>query len=286
MGMIYSSTPLDARIHLELYKNIYVVREKWFRMNALERHIEICKFILTRRKDLQFSGQSSCAIRNISRIDKYDLRPNCISENRKHYDLICWRYGKRDSRAETIDGLSVASPERTICDLAKYDSPASLLVSINDCLNSKFFKKEDLLNELEAHKNRKWQNRIKGMLDYASDKCDSALETYAWIAIHEAGYKLPMQQVSIYDNRTFIGRVDMLWEIRNRKIVLELDGRIKYSNPDVIFDEKIREDCLREMGYKFIRATWKDVENGILLGKLENAKILKRRYHKKSILDL
>ncbi len=50
-------------------------------------------------------------------------------------------------------------------------------------------------------------------------------------------------------------------------VVLEFDGKVKYgslraarqSPEDVVFDEKKREDAVRDLGYQFVRMTWSDL---------------------------
>ena len=277
--MIYSTIQQDEIKYLQIAKNYYALSDDWLKKSEAEQHIELCQLVSSRRKDLMFTGHSACVLRGIPRLGKSEIRPHCISEKTKGSDFICWRHGLRDSNATRINGLLVASPARTICDLAKYDSISSLLVSINHCLCKSLFTKEQLSYELEMSPGKKWQSSIKRLLKVATGKCESPLETLAWIKIYRAGFILPEQQVNIYGNHSLIGRVDMYWKLLNRKIILELDGKVKYTDGKDIFAEKKREDNLREKGYEVIRATWKDVAGDQFIKKLERANIPKRRYH-------
>ena len=278
MAMIYSFIPLDEIKYVQVAKNYYSERDEWSKKSEAEQHIELYQLVSSRRKDLMFTGHSACILHGIPRLEKSENRPHCISEKTKGSDFICWRHGARDPNATMIKGLFVASPTRAICDLAKYDSLSSLLVSINHCLCNGLFTKEQLSSELEAFPKKKWQSSIKRLLKVATGKCESPLETLAWKKIYNAGFILPEQQVNIYNKHFLVGRVDMYWELTKRKIILELDGKVKYQESKDIFAEKKREDNLREMGYEIVRATWKDVENDQLLKKLEKVKIPKRRY--------
>ena len=285
--MIYSPTPLNEAKYVQVSRNYYAVHDEWKQMSEEQRHVELCRCVSKRRSNLIFTGLSACAILGIPRLDPFEMRPHVITDKIKGTDLICWRRGKLDPNSKIVDGMRVASPVRAVCDLAKYDTLESLLVSINHCLCKKLFTKKQILAEIASRKGMRWKNSLLKVLKHATEKCESPLETKAWLAIHRAGFALPKQQENIRSTEkrnALLGRVDMFWEVRKRKIILELDGKIKYINQDVLFDEKNREDSLRENKYDVIRATWADVENGTLIKKLEKLAIPKRRYRKMIIL--
>ena len=284
--MEYSSIRLDESKYIEVVENYYVLKEEWAKKLPEERHLELCECIARRRKVLIFTGQSACAIYGIPRLDPYEMRPHCITYKGKHADIICWRERSLDPKAKVVNGFLVASPIRVICDLAKNDSMHSLLASINHCLNKKLFSKEELLAEIDKAPRIMGKNKIKKVLKVASDKCESTLESLAWITINNEGFLLPEQQIKIYDKKKFIGRVDMCWKIKGRTIILELDGMIKYEDRDAFRLEKIREGKLYDCGHHVVRATWDDVISGVLLKRLEKEGIPKRRNFKHHILKL
>lgn len=41
--------------------------------------------------------------------------------------------------------------------------------------------------------------------------------------------------------------------------MVEFDGKVKYSDRDVLFAEKQREDRIRSLGYEVVRLTWSDL---------------------------
>jgi very-short-patch-repair endonuclease len=71
----------------------------------------------------------------------------------------------------------------------------------------------------------------------------------------------------------------MYWELPNRRVILELDGKMKYQTPNDIYKEKRREDTLRAMGFEVVRAVWADVISGALVKRLHEIKIPQRRYY-------
>ena len=84
---------------------------------------------------------------------------------------------------------------------------------------------------------------------------------------------LPEPQVDIHDARGFAGRVDFLW--REQRTIGEFDGRIKYgrlvpagrSPEDALWNEKLREDRLRDAGWEVARWTWADLSTPVTGGK-------------------
>jgi hypothetical protein len=62
-----------------------------------------------------------------------------------------------------------------------------------------------------------------------------------------------------------LARVDFCWE--GKRTIGEYDGKIKYGRllrpgqriEDVIFDEKVREDALRDLGWQIVRWLWRDL---------------------------
>jgi very-short-patch-repair endonuclease len=273
---------LDEAKYIVVAVHYYAEKSAWGLMTPEAQHVDLCACVAKRRKRLVFTGQSACAIYGIPRLDDFEMRPHCVSEKAKGTDFIRWRYGTEDPNAAILRGTWVVSPARAVCDLAKFDSPGSLLVSINYCLNKKLFTKGQLREEIARRPGRRWKNVLERLLRHATGQCESPLETIAWAALYEGGYKMPRQQVDFYEDHVHVARVDMYWKCRGRRIVFELDGKRKYSEPDVLFDEKVREDKLREMGFEVFRATWKDVYNGALIRKLTKMKIPKRRYFGKA----
>ena len=281
--MIYSKFPLQEQKNIEVVKNYYIPRTDWNNNTREDIHIDLCKSLSFRLNDLIYTGQSVCAILRIPRLSKIEIRPHCITYSKRGSKLICWRYTAFPVKTWLYDNLRIVSYERAIVDLAKYDSMESLLVSINHCLNKKLFTKEQLLDELNSHGNKRYKSKIIKVLSLANNKCDSPLETIAFIAIYKAGLLIPEQQFEIVDGKSFIGRVDMYWKVWKKRIVLELDGKIKYTDKDVLYAEKKREDKLRDMKIEVIRATWHDVESGRLVETLSNRGIPLRRYRKNNI---
>ena len=276
--MKYSNRVLPEEDYVRVAENYYALRSEWVAQTKEERHLDMCVCVAKRRKHLMLTGQSACVVLGIARVSPLEIRPHGISEKNRGADIVHWRIGAYDPKATKVKGLLVASAPRAICDLAKFDSTDSLLVSMNYCLHNNLFSKKQLYSEIEKRPGMKAQSSLLKTLKFATEKCESPLETIAWIEIYKAGFVMPQQQKNFYANHEHVARVDMYWETYNRRVILELDGKSKLNNENDLYYEKIREDKLREMGFEVIRAGWRDVQDGRLVKLLKKRMIPMRRY--------
>ena len=275
--MIYSSMALPEKEYIQIVPKYYALRSEWIKLSFRERLLSLCYCIAGRRKNFILTGPTACIVLGIAMLDRAEFRPHAICTTHKKSEFIYWHHRTKLPDITTVDGLLVVNAVTAIIDMTLFVTPESLLVSINDCLHNKVFSKEELLAELKRNARIKGCVRLERIIRFATDKCESPLETTAWIAIYKAGFVLPQQQVKISIGQGKSARVDMYWEFGGRKIILELDGRVKYDDGRVLYDEKIREDKLRVMGYEVIRCVWEDVHNGDLIQILANADIPRRR---------
>ena len=278
MVMIYSTNLLPKSSYIPIAKNYYAVRDEWTKMSKKERHLDMCACIAMRRKHLIFTGQSACSIYDIPRLDAFELRPNCTSKKIKGSDIIRWHHETHEPNTRKVKDFFVTSPLQAIFDLAKYDSPESLMVSINHCLFNKLFDLDEFASELTNRPGMIKIRLLRRLLRFANEKCESPLETTAWLALYKAGFVLPQQQVDIFANHKFVGCVDMYWELCGRKVVLELDGNIKYKMGDDLLAEKRRENNIRRAGCEVFRSEWNEVKSGEFAHMLEEIGIPKRRH--------
>jgi hypothetical protein len=100
--------------------------------------------------------------------------------------------------------------------------------------------------------------RAMRVVSFADGRADAVSESLARGLFAEVGLPSPKLQVPIYDRTGIIGIVDFLFE--TQRTIVEVDGRAKYRNhPDSLFQEKLREDRLREAGYEVTRLSWAEL---------------------------
>ncbi len=89
---------------------------------------------------------------------------------------------------------------------------------------------------------------------WPTGRAESPLESLGRVRFHEQGLPAPELQVVLGDADGVIGRVDHYWA--QHRTVAEADGALKYVERAALFEEKRREDRLREAGFEVVRYTW------------------------------
>ena len=122
-------------------------------------------------------------------------------------------------------------------------------------------------------------------MSFASELDESPFETKVQHKLYEAGVIIPVQQYQVMCQNKKRYRVDFLFKFKGRKIVLEADDLIKYSdNASERTNERQRESDLIREGYEIMRVMNHDSENGRFTQLLENYGIPKRRYYDKKLV--
>lgn len=98
---------------------------------------------------------------------------------------------------------------------------------------------------------------VRAALAMADAQIESPGESRTHLLLHSLG--LPVRLQVLIRDGSFAARVD--FEVVGLPVIVEFDGRVKYTDPQVLFDEKTREDRLRELGYEFVRLTWADLRD-------------------------
>ncbi|GAA1829641.1 hypothetical protein GCM10009836_04380 [Pseudonocardia ailaonensis] len=161
-------------------------------------------------------------------------------------------------------GLPVTSVARTVVDLARSLPFEQALVAADGSL----FAAETTVEALAAAAGRAvgWPGApaARRVLAEADGRSESPGETLSRLALVAAGLRPPELQWPV---RTRVGlvRTDFAWP--ERGVVAEFDGRVKYGRllrpgqdpGDAVFEEKVREDALRDEGLRVVRWIWRDL---------------------------
>ena len=178
-----------------------------------------------------------------------------------------------------VDGLQATVLPRTVVDLARSGSLRGAVV-VGDAALRRGVSRPELLEMLDEMAGWFDLGRARDVVDFLDGRAESALESLSRVIFHERGVPPPEPQYEVnLARRTY--RVDFYWKDYNT--VGEADGKVKYtgeldpSRPpeEVLWEEKLREDELRESGKKMVRWTY-----GQMLGDTDAtiARILRRLY--------
>jgi very-short-patch-repair endonuclease len=145
----------------------------------------------------------------------------------------------------------VTTPARTIVDIARSRDDRVVVVA-GDCALRSGLGRHELDAALADGVRSPGIRRARRAIDLCDGRAESPLESLTRLAIKRAGLPMPQLQHQIGPYR-----VDFCWPLL--RLVLEVDGRDKYQQPDDLFSEKRREDWIRSQGYAVRRAVWQDV---------------------------
>jgi hypothetical protein len=159
----------------------------------------------------------------------------------------------------TVGGLLVTSAARTVVDLARTLSFEAGLVAAESALNRGLVSPAELREIMSCCLDWPGARAAGRVVSFASCHSESPGESLSRIAFEAVRLPPPRQQVEIYDSRGFIARADFYWE--EQRTVGEFDGRLKYAGDSAaLYDEKRREDRLRDAGVEVFRFGWMEVQ--------------------------
>ena len=170
-----------------------------------------------------------------------------------------------DDEITVLDGTAVTTAARTIVDLARTLPFEQALVPADAALRRHLVTREDLVAALERTRGRRGDPQARRALAFADPGAESPGETRSRVAIHHARLPPPVIQFPVRTARGRGERVDFAWV--GAGVVGEFDGKVKYgrclgqgADPgEVVYREKLREDAIRDAGWRVVRWTWADL---------------------------
>ena len=172
-----------------------------------------------------------------------------------------------------VDGLPITTVTRTVVDVARSAPFEAAVVTADAALHLRRTSKaqlEECLGRMGAVPGVRAAARV---ITFADGLSESVGESRSRVLIHRLGLPAPDLQVRVLRAGGWaIGRCDFGWE--RYRTVGEFDGRIKYGRllqpgqhpGDAVFEEKRREDALRDHRWEVARWTWDDLARPSFIG--------------------
>ena len=100
----------------------------------------------------------------------------------------------------------------------------------------------------------------------ANKLSESAGESLSRVLMYRTAVPEPVLQLKVHNHLgRYVGRSDFAW--REGRLLGEFDGKVKYGRtlkPDqdpgeVVYNEKLREDALRDTGARVVRWVWAEL---------------------------
>jgi len=178
-----------------------------------------------------------------------------------------------------IDGMHVTTVTRTVLDLGRTSGFVPALIAADDALYRVLTTPDMLQAGLEGMHGTPGSRSAARVVNFADGRSESVGESRSRVLPAEARVPAPNLQVAVYaSGGDFLGRGDFGY--RQEQVLGEFDGRVKYgrllppgqSSGDAVFNEKRREDAIRDAGWQVARWTWADLEErGLVAARVQRA---------------
>lgn len=167
-----------------------------------------------------------------------------------------------------IDGVLATDVTRTIVDVARTAPFESAVVMADRALRTRSTSRTALEECLALMGPVPGTRAAARVVAFADPLSESVGESRSRVLMHRLRLPVPDLQVRVLRrDGSEIGRCDFGW--KDRRTVGEFDGRVKYGRllrpgqapGDVVFEEKLREDELRDHRWQVARWTWSDLDH-------------------------
>lgn len=169
-------------------------------------------------------------------------------------------------KVHRVPGLPVTTAARMVADCGRSLGREAAFVVVESALHLGLDRLA-VLDVLDDCSGWPGSAQARDLVMLANPWSESALESRARLWFLQQGLRQPGQQRVV--QRTdggFVARVDFVWE--EFRTVCETDGQMKYAGDDgrerrgPLWQEKLREDRLRDLGLEVVRGYWSDGEDG------------------------
>jgi hypothetical protein len=245
-------------------RGAYVEAAGWQDLEPRLKHLAtMAAMCRASSRTLVFSHESGAAVWGMPVLDGWPAAPHVTEAavSGRRTDAVSVRHIRDLDPAEiaVAGGFRATDPIRTAIDLAAARSLGAGVAAIDHLLAdpaTRDLRLRELTRRVRDRRPFRGVRRVDAALAIASGVSESPLESLSLARFAELGIPLPEQQCEIAsaDGRTY--RVDFLW--RDRRVIGEADGRLKYLGADDLWHEKRREDALRAVGYRVVRWGWQD----------------------------
>jgi hypothetical protein len=160
-----------------------------------------------------------------------------------------------------VDGIPVASRERTVCDVARLLRPDRLGRLLDHQVSGGWIELPDLYEVFYgwARRGRPGVRKLRAVLDARGPgfvATESELEFRTLELIRSGGLPDPALQVELTFWEALVGRVDFVY--RDARLIIEVDGR-KYHGAETFEADRRRDNAANLAGWRVLRFTWRMV---------------------------
>jgi hypothetical protein len=178
-----------------------------------------------------------------------------------------------DHEVTEVDGVPVTDPVRTALDLARSLPLEPAVVLLDAALHRGLVQRPLLADRAQEMTGTRGSRTAARALDLADGRSESVGESRSRVLLHRLGLAPSSLQRTIRsESGRELGRADFAWE--EERVVGEFDGRVKYGRAlrpgqdpgEVVFEEKRREDAIRDEDWGVVRWVWSELVPGTVVG--------------------
>lgn len=249
---------VEHRTWARLEEGVFVARSWYDGLEARERHlVDVRARLLVRGSGWHAARRSAAIAHGLPLLGKLPAVPLLVRDRSAPSDRGYLRTERTNTLPESEraerDALAVTSLARTAVDLAREESFRAAVVAVDGALHAGL-PVEEVVAVLDRCRTWPGAKRARRVLAHVDGRSESALESLSRAGFVEAGLPMPEPQVEVWCEGFFVARVDFLW--RAYLVVGEADGRVKYARVEDLYEEKRREERLRDLGFEVVRWDW------------------------------
>ena len=187
--------------------------------------------------------------------------------------LRCHVARLRNDEITAVGGIPITDVARTSLDLARSLPFEAAVVTLDAALHEGLLSRQLLERRLLDIAGTRGSRHAARVVAFADGRSGSVGESRSRVVLHELGLTPSALQFPVMAaDGDFIARTDFAWE--EQRVIGEFDGRVKYGRllrpgqdaGDVVFQEKRREDAIRDEAWEVVRWTWSDLSRPAALG--------------------
>lgn len=252
---------LSARRWVRLRKGVYIVSDDVPSDDPRQWHLVQCLAVLLSLDAGPVLSHASAARLHeliVPRREPDDVRVTAVDQWRRGRGYRVARAALPGDDVRPWSGFGTTTVARTVVDCAREWSLTDSVIAMDAAIHTRKTDRAELHAAVLASTHRVGIAAAARALGLSDGRAESPLETVGRLALLAAGLPRPDLQTEIYDDAGLIGRVDAWYE--DAAVAVEFDGRVKYLDPrggspsgEVLWEEKRREDRIRDTGIRVVR---------------------------------
>lgn len=249
---------------------LYALSASYDPLSREAQHAVRCRAVAARHGDAVVISHHSAAVLHGLPVWGYDLDEVQVtrrsSRRGRHESHVHHHVGNvADSDVMDLGGTLVTTPERAIWEVACTGTVEQALVTADAGLHAGLVSIESMGDVAEQFSRWQGSRSARLALKLSDGRSESPGESRSRHLFWRAGVPAPDLQFTVTDrDGRLIARTDFAWPLYRH--LAEFDGRIKYDGTygdagfGTVFDEKQREDAIRDQLWGMTRLVWSHLE--------------------------